>query len=124
MCFDGSRKSLEGLEVIKSYLMHPSDKVYLISILNEGDNKDELTERLNQAISKLNIKVELILKEKENESPLVERLLREINSIEPFKLDFLVCSRVGTSNERGDSMRLGRMTEFMIKRCTANIILY
>ena len=122
--YDGSKSSFRGLEIVKSFLKTPLDKITLFSVIEKDENKEEIMEWLNRECMKLNIKVEMLLRERESEETVTEKIMKEIHNQEQNPIDFLVISRTGMSAEKGEDVRMGKITEFLMRRFEGNLIMY
>ena len=121
---DDSSQSVKGLLLVKSFVKTPADRVVLFSVVDKRQNKEELAEQLTAMGTGMNLKVEVVLKEREDEGAVAEVLDRELLRSEEMRVDFLVVSRTGMTAQEQNHCRMGKVAEFISRRFRGNPILH
>lgn len=104
-------------------LRNQHDRIWVLSLIDKDTSKETTTEVLAKELSRLNIKAELLIKEKEGEESESERLLKELNKKTPPFFHFLVISRTGFSRKDECGFALGRTAESLVNSFQGNLVI-
>lgn len=121
---DGTIESLRGLTLAKQLVKNLQDKVYTLSVIEKDGNLNEVAEKLSVEAVKINLKVEVIVKEKNAEEMLCEKLLMELQDSQSLKFDFMLISRNSFLEMEISDGSLATVPEFLIRRFEGNIVIY
>ena len=121
---DGTIESLKGLTLAKQLVKNLQDKVYTLSVIEKDGNLKEVAEKLSIEAVRINLKVEVIVKEKKAEEMLSEKLLMELQDGESLKFDFMLISRNSFLEMEISDGSLATVPELLIRRFEGNIVIY
>lgn len=124
VCYDGSGAALRGLTIAKELLRRPTDKLSVLAVIEKEDNKDALTEKVQAELSRLNLKAEVQLREREAEETVGERILKEVGQAEGPACHFLVAGRSGSGERAEMGFAVGKTAEFLAKRWEGNSVFH